>query len=84
LIGLNKSDSMTPRQMAARLAALRKASGQAVFLLSGASGQGVPEVLRALQDAIQVARRAQADNLAQRGSHEIATRPGLAGQGQAA
>jgi GTPase len=80
LIGLNKSDSMTPRQAAARLAALRKASGQEVFLLSGASGQGVPEVLRALQDAIQVARRGQGDNVARGRPNET----GLAGQGQAA
>jgi GTPase len=84
LIGLNKSDSMTPRQMAARLAALRKASGQEVFLLSGASGQGVPEVLRALQDAIRVARQAATDNAEQHGSGGIATRLERAGQGQAA
>ena len=30
-------------------AALRKASGRPVMLLSGVTGQGVPEVLRALQ-----------------------------------
>ncbi len=48
LIGLNKADAMTPREAAARLAALRKASGHAVMLLSGVTGQGVPEVLREL------------------------------------
>ena len=45
----------------ARLAALRKASGRPVYLLSGATGQGVPEVLRVLQDTIHEARRAQAE-----------------------
>ena len=48
LIGLNKADAMTPREASARLAALRKASGQEVMLLSGVTGQGVPEALRRL------------------------------------
>src|SRR5271163_3685877 len=52
LIGLNKIDAMTPREISARAAALRKASGQPVMLLSGVSGKGVPEVLRALQNII--------------------------------
>jgi GTP-binding protein len=57
LIGLNKTDAMTPREASARAAALRKASGRPVMLLSGVSGQGVPEVLRALQNIIHDARR---------------------------
>lgn len=48
LVGLNKADAMTPREASARLAALRKASGRKVMLLSGVTGQGVPEVLREL------------------------------------
>jgi GTPase len=52
LIGLNKADAMTPREVSARRAALAKASGRKVMVLSGVSGQGVPEVLRALQTAI--------------------------------
>jgi GTPase len=55
LIGLNKVDAMTPREAAARRAALAKASGQTVMLLSGVTGQGVPEVLRTLQGMIQSA-----------------------------
>src|ERR1700744_267369 len=46
LIGLNKADAMTPRQAAARKAALARASGRRVMLLSGVTGQGVAEVLR--------------------------------------
>ena len=57
IIGLNKADSMTPRETSARMAALRKASGRPVMLLSGVTGQGVPEVLRALQNAITDNRR---------------------------
>jgi GTPase len=60
LIGLNKLDVMTPREASARAAALRKASGRPVMLLSGATGQGVPEVLRALQDMIHATRRERA------------------------
>jgi GTPase len=52
LIGLNKIDAMTPREISARAATLRKASGRPVMLLSGVSGQGVQEVLRALQNII--------------------------------
>jgi GTP-binding protein len=57
LIGLNKIDAMTPRETSARAAALHKASGRPVMLLSGVTGQGVPEVLRALQNMIHDARQ---------------------------
>ena len=57
IIGLNKSDAMTPRETSSRAAALRKASGRPVMLLSGVTGQGVPEVLRTLQNAIHDQRR---------------------------
>src|ERR1700733_11883027 len=52
LIALNKSDAMTPREISARRSALARASGQFVHVISGATGQGVPEMLRALQDAV--------------------------------
>ncbi len=57
LIGLNKIDAMTPREISARVAALRKASGRPVMALSGVTGKGVPEVLRALQNMIHDARQ---------------------------
>ena len=60
LIGLNKSDSMTPREASSRAAALRKASGRPVMLLSGVTGEGVPAVLRAVQNAITADRRKDA------------------------
>jgi len=52
VIGLNKIDAMTPREISARCASLRKAAGRPVMPLSGVSGQGVQEVLRALQDVV--------------------------------
>ena len=60
LIGLNKSDSMTPRETSARRAALAKASGRPVMVLSGVTGEGVPEVLRALQNAVTGERQGKA------------------------
>jgi GTP-binding protein len=56
---LNKSDAMTPREISARRSALAKASGQTVHLMSGATGQGVPEVLRVLQNAITAQRQSR-------------------------
>ncbi len=52
LIGLNKADAITPREVSARRAALAKVSGREVFVLSGVTGQGVPEVLRAVKSMI--------------------------------
>ena len=45
---LNKIDAIDPETLAERKAALEEASGGRVFLMSGVSKQGVPEVLRAL------------------------------------
>jgi GTP-binding protein len=56
LLVLNKADAMTPREISSRRAALAKASGQDVQVMSGVSGQGVPEVLRMLQNAITAHR----------------------------
>ncbi len=57
VIVLNKSDAMSPREIALRRAALAKASGVPVLIASGVSGQGVPEVLRTLQNIITQARQ---------------------------
>ncbi len=56
LLVLNKADAMSPREAAARRAALARASGQDVALMSGVSGQGVPAQLRRLMDVVQAAR----------------------------
>jgi GTP-binding protein len=57
VIVLNKSDAMTPREISSRRAALAKASGATVMVASGVSGQGVPEVLRVLQNIITESRQ---------------------------
>ena len=56
VLGLNKVDALTPEAAEAAAAELAAASGLAVHRLSGATGQGVPEVLRALRAAIAEAR----------------------------
>src|SRR5487761_2202180 len=56
LIALNKTDAMTPREASARRAALARASGRPVALISAVSGEGVPELLRATADAIVASR----------------------------
>jgi GTP-binding protein len=60
LIGLNKSDAMSPREAAARRQALARASGRPVLLLSAAGGDGVAAALRAVQDAVHATRHAHA------------------------
>ncbi len=56
LLVLNKSDAMSPREASARRSALARASGQPVTLLSGATGGGVPELLRRLMTSVHAAR----------------------------
>ena len=56
LVALNKADAMTPQARTARVKALSRAAGKPVMLISGASGEGVPELLRALADMITAAR----------------------------
>jgi GTP-binding protein len=48
IIVLNKSDAITPREISTRRAALAKASGSPVMVMSGVSRAGLPEVLGAL------------------------------------
>ncbi len=60
LLVLNKSDAMTAREATSRRAALAKASGQEVMLLSGATQDNLPAVLRALMARVHAARAARA------------------------
>ncbi|WP_415182185.1 GTPase ObgE [Phaeovulum sp.] len=48
ITALNKIDALDSKTLSARKRALEKASGAPVYLMSGVSKQGVPEVLRAL------------------------------------
>jgi GTPase len=56
ITAINKIDALDPKTLSARRRALEKATGGKVFAISGASGQGLPDVLRALMAAIQADR----------------------------
>ena len=59
IVGLNKIDAIPPAELKRKMAALAKASGAKVFALSGATGDGVKEVLRAMRVRIGRAARAE-------------------------
>jgi GTP-binding protein len=48
IVALNKSDAIPKEELAKKKSALKKACGHDVFVMSGVSGEGVDEVLRAL------------------------------------
>ena len=52
IVVLNKIDAIAKPALAKKLAALKKACGHEVFAMSGVSGDGVTEVLRALAKVI--------------------------------
>ena len=56
ILALNKCDSLTPEDIAEKLEALRQASGQQVFTLSGIAGIGLREILGGLLVHIKTAR----------------------------
>jgi GTP-binding protein len=64
IIALNKADAMSPREISARRAALARASGRPVLVISGVSGQGVPEALAALWTEIEAARATRRERAA--------------------
>jgi GTP-binding protein len=58
IVALNKADAIAKSQLARKKASLEKACGHKVFVISGVSGEGVPDVLRALAKIV-VKSRAQ-------------------------
>ena len=56
ITALNKIDALSPEERAQRRAALEAASGGEVLLVSGATGEGTKEVLRALRRHIDETR----------------------------
>lgn len=57
LVVLNKTDAMTPRELSARRAALARATGRPVMVISAATHQGVDAVLRATLAMIREHRK---------------------------
>jgi len=56
IVALSKADSLTPEQIKAQAAKLKKACKKTPLVLSSASGEGVTKVLRALFKVIEQAR----------------------------
>jgi GTP-binding protein len=56
IVALNKVDAIPKEQLARKKASLEKASGRSVFLLSGVTGEGANEVLRALAREVEKTR----------------------------
>jgi GTPase len=61
IVALNKIDALTPAELARKKAALEKACGHKVQVISGVSGEGIPTVLRAMAREISRARSDRAD-----------------------
>ncbi|MEM7654056.1 MAG: hypothetical protein AAF220_12910, partial [Pseudomonadota bacterium] len=60
IVGLNKIDALDDETRAARAAELAKACGKTPMMLSGVSGEGVTDVLRALLVEVDAHRALQA------------------------
>jgi GTP-binding protein len=56
IIALNKSDAVSKAMIARKRAALEKASGEKVFVMSGVSGEGIDDVLGALARTVEKSR----------------------------
>jgi GTP-binding protein len=59
IVALNKADALNPEQLKEQAAHVRRAAGRAPLIVSGATGEGVPEVLRALLRIIDEAQYAE-------------------------
>jgi GTP-binding protein len=58
ILVLNKADAVPEDELAKKRAKLKRASKCPVFVMSGATGKGVDEVLTAVLQAVQAARGA--------------------------
>ena len=70
IVVLNKADAIPKAALAKKRAALRKACGHDVFVMSGVTGEGVEEVLRAL--AKEIAKRRAKEKTARATAREWA------------
>jgi GTP-binding protein len=59
IVALNKADALSPEQLKEQAGRLKRAAGKAPLIVSGATGEGVPELLRALVRIIDEAQRAE-------------------------
>jgi GTP-binding protein len=60
VIALNKADAVAADELKRQATRLKRAAGRAPLIVSGATGQGVPEAMRALAAVIDQARTSTA------------------------
>ncbi len=60
IVALNKADALSPEELKEKLTKLKRSAKKPVMVMSGATGQGVPEVQFALLDVIKQARGQEA------------------------
>ena len=60
IVGLNKTDALSDEDIAEKRAALAAAGAERVMTLSGVTGEGVQDVLRAMKREVDAMRAAQA------------------------
>jgi GTPase len=65
IVALNKADALSPEQLKEQVARLKRAAKKTPMVLSGATRQGLPEVLRALYAVIDEGRTPATDEPAQ-------------------
>ncbi len=53
VVALNKADALTPAQLKQQLGRLKRAAKTPALVIAAATGQGVPEALRAIADVIE-------------------------------
>jgi GTP-binding protein len=71
IIALNKADAVPPEELTKKHAKLKRAAKRPIYIMSGATGQGVDEVLTALLHTVQAAREAEAEKEQQAASEPV-------------
>ena len=61
VVALNKADAVPPEELTKKRAKLKRATKRPIFVISGATGQGIQEVLTALLQAVQTARETETE-----------------------
>jgi GTPase len=61
IVALNKADALAPEQLKAQLARLKRAAKKTPLAISGVTGQGVPEALRAVLAIIDKVHAAEGE-----------------------
>jgi GTP-binding protein len=71
IIALNKADAVPQEELTKKRGKLKRAAKRPIFVMSGATGQGVDEVLTALLQTVQAARAAEAEKEKQAASEPV-------------